>query len=381
MFKGFIFLLVLRLLLNCQAVGLPAMDTADVDVAGALSNVRGEDAKPPGNEHERMIPDRAEDPLRRDDLLLAEVLGQRKESATQFAFITDQFALIRDQFALIADQYVLLAKQVVELRQDQAFDRAENARRFDSVNRRFDSVNDNLFELLSSTQTPRSAAHVDACAQRSVLHIEYPLQNKTHPGICSAFAYRHDPNKTVKIVTAAHCFAEFVPGADITLLHLGDSIRRTCIIMQVFLSPLDAAVLSCTNVSSFIGLLPSVGTRLSQVVAIAGFTNDSYVQDGYPSHHLYGLPMALNVDFARIVSVAGPLKNSDGSVCVSSPDFVEWVVSPSGFVDRRVTAGLSGGPVLDLQCGVVGIANGRSCDAGVFMSLAPIDEYLSTMSE
>ena len=62
--------------------------------------------------------------------------------------------------------------------------------------------NESLSELLGSAQTPRSAAAVDACAQRSVLHISYPTANKTHPlennterGICSAFAYQPDPSK------------------------------------------------------------------------------------------------------------------------------------------------------------------------------------------
>lgn len=141
-------------------------------------------------------------------------------------------------------------------------------------------------------------------------------------------------------------------------MHLGDSIDHSYVILHAFSSPLDAAILSCTNVSNLIGLVPSVGTRLSQVVAITGFTKDAY--SGMTSHHLSGQAKALNIDFARIVSVAGPLENSDGSVCVSSPDDVKWPVHPSGFVDRRVTAGLSGGPVLDLQCGVVGIAHGRA---------------------
>ena len=145
----------------------------------------------------------------------------------------------------------------------------------------------------------------------------------------------------------------------------------------MFSSPLDAALLTCTNVSSLIGLIPSVGVRLSQVVAITGFTKDAFT--GVTSHHLSGLSYALNVDFGRIVSVAGPMANPDGSVCVSSPDLVDWTVVPSGYVDRRVTAGLSGGPVLDLQCGVVGIAHGRTCDGGVFMSLAVIDAFLSTI--
>ena len=284
-----------------------------------------------------------------------------------------------------------LIKQFATQAAERAADRKETATRFDSVTEKLKDLLDVththseiLTELLSSTHTPRSAAFVDACAQRSVLHITFPLINKTHPlfngvnfGICSAFAYRPNPNKAISIITAAHCFAELVPGAEITLKYLGDSISRTCSILYNFSSPLDAAILSCTDITNVIGLVPSVGTRLSQVVAITGFTNDAYA--GVTSHHLPGLAYALNVDYTRIVSIAGPpYTNPDGSVCVSSPDTIHWPVNPSGFVDRRVNAGLSGGPVLDLQCGVIGISHGRTCDAGVFMSLAPVNEYLAT---
>ena len=244
--------------------------------------------------------------------------------------------------------------------------------------------NESLSELLGSTQTPRSAATVDACAQRSVLHITYPTVNKTHPlenntelGICSAFAYQPDPRKAATIVTAAHCFIGLVPGADVTLMRLGDSFNRTCSVLRTFSSPEDAALLSCTNVSSIPGLAPSAGTRLSQLVAVTGFTNDAFYYNQPRSHHFLGVPIALNVDFARIASVAGPA-SSNGSTC-SSADSAMWPIFPSGFVDRRIPPGMSGCPVLDLQCGVVGIAHGRTCDGGVFMSLAVIDAFLSTI--
>lgn len=79
---------------------------------------------------------------------------------------------------------------------ERASDRADDAERHSAVLNILHAHNESLSELLGSTQTPRAAAVVDACAQRSVLHITYPKVNKTHPlenntenGICSAFAY------------------------------------------------------------------------------------------------------------------------------------------------------------------------------------------------
>jgi hypothetical protein len=122
------------------------------------------------------------------------------------------------------------------------------------------------------------------------------------------------------------------------------------------------------------------------MVAITGFAEDAFrtssTVDGFVSHHLtssdVGLPtFALNVDFARIVNIAGPLrKRQDGTACVSSANDTVWPVIPSGFVDHRVTEGMSGGPILDLKCGVVGIAHGRTCNAGVVMSLSVVDQYI-----
>lgn len=161
-------------------------------------------------------------------------------------------------------------------------------------------------------------------------------------------------------------------------MRLGDSFNRSCSILHTFESPEDAALLSCTNVSGIPGLAPAVGTRLSQLVAVTGFANDAFFYDQPRSHHFFGANIALNVDFARIASVAGPA-SSNGVACSSSADSATWKIFPSGFVDRRIPSGMSGCPVLDLQCGVVGIAHGRSCDGGVFMSLAVIDAFLSTI--
>jgi hypothetical protein len=132
------------------------------------------------------------------------------------------------------------------------------------------------------------------------------------------------------------------------------------------------------------GLLSSNDTRLSQLVAITGFAADTYNTSTtfVNSHHIHNdntdsPSFALNVDFSRIVSIAGPrFKLQDGSVCVSSDDEMIWPVHPSGFVDSRVAHGISGGPILDLKCGVIGIALGRTCSRGSYTNLSGVDEFI-----
>ena len=94
------------------------------------------------------------------------------------------------------------------------------------------------------------------------------------------------------------------------------------------------------------------------------------------AHHLSGQRFALNVDHARVVPVAGPSSDAHGLPCSSSDEPDEhWDFDPEGFFDHRVTPGMSGGAVVDLECNVLGVAQGRSCAAGIFASLDPFGEW------
>ena len=94
--------------------------------------------------------------------------------------------------------------------------------------------------------------------------------------------------------------------------------------------------------------------------SVAGFAPDSF--SGLTDHHLSGhRRIALNVDFTHVVSVAGASVDDFGVKCTSAASDTNfggesaWV-RPLGFVDRRVTPGMSSGPIIDLQCRVIGIA-------------------------
>jgi len=38
---------------------------------------------------------------------------------------------------------------------------------------------------------------------------------------------------------------------------------------------------------------------------------------------------------------------------------------------------MSGGPLLDLRCGVVGVLHGKGCESSIFMGLDAVDAYLA----
>ena len=179
----------------------------------------------------------------------------------------------------------------------------------------------------------------------------------------------------MQIATAAHCLTRLPFGGTLELHRLGSPLVSMCAVVNATQSPGDAAELACDGGFADVPALmrARAPARIGQPVAILGFAKDSYKVG---VHHLSGEHVALNVDHARVVPVAGPSEDSQGLPCTSSdePD-AHWDVHPEGFVDRRVTPGMSGGAVVDLECNVLGVAQGRSCDGGIFVSLDPFGDW------
>jgi hypothetical protein len=252
------------------------------------------------------------------------------------------------------------------------------------MDKRFDSMDKTLQEFLSSTLTSRSVDLVNACARKSVFLVTVSSTNggdlnENGSNLirhCSAFSYKPFPSRDSVIVTSSHCFSSVYNKTSflnktpfvVFLSILDQHVRHECSVLDFRGSPDDATILSCPTLINIPGLSSSKKARLSQLVAITGFA--PYDNSDSPF-------LALNVDFSRIVSIAGPPhKLQDGSVCVSSDDEMIWPVHPSGFVDSRVAHGISGGPILDLKCGVIGIALGRTCSRGSYTNLSGVDEFI-----
>ena len=261
--------------------------------------------------------------------------------------------------------------------------------RFAAVDARFAAVDARLGELVESTVTVSAAMRVDACARSNVWHFVYVV-NETLPNgsvelrerSCSAFAFAPAVGAATAVVTANHCTASLrLPGSRVSLEGVGGLPNVTCT-LDINFAPEknDAAVLLCPGASAVAGLAPSATAdahlRLNLPVGVTGFAVDAYADS---QRHLTGLrKFALNVDFAHIVGVVGPAIDGSGALCKSSGASradCSAGAPPLGYVDRRVTPGMSGGPVLDMACGIVGIACGRSCAAGAFASLEGVVDY------
>jgi hypothetical protein len=92
-----------------------------------------------------------------------------------------------------------------------------------------------------------------------------------------------------------------------------------------------------------------------------------------PDHILQHPGTALNIRLARINNVLG--KSTVGQCeTVQAGTRSPWKILPAGYFDISVTPGMSGGPVLDLKCGVVGVLHGHGCEAAVYTSASPAEE-------
>ena len=247
--------------------------------------------------------------------------------------------------------------------------------KFAQFNARFDALDANIAEILSATVTPRSAAVVDACARGAARFLSFTTDKGGSSGICSAFAYQRLPGGgPVVFLTAMHCLAGLPQGGRVRLVGVGAAAPLSCSV-AVGIPSEDVAVLDCPGAGLAEGFAPSSHPRLlGQAVAVVGFAADAY--SNASDYHLPGLLVALNIDFARTVGVAGPSRDSAGVKCSSDADAGFTNARPAGFVNYRVTPGMSGGAVVDFSCRVLGVSHGRSCSAGAYVSLASVDDFL-----
>jgi len=302
--------------------------------------------------------------------------AQAATSAQVVAMGADVKGLAAAQAATSA-QVVAMGAQVVAMGADVkglAAAQVDSDARASRMELRLDSAFKLITDMHNVTVTQDKGERVAACARASLLHVRYPFfSNATRSGIamCSAFKYARAPGAPTQIATAAHCLARLAPGGSLTMHRLGSALVANCTVVNATPSPGDAAELVCDGDIAGVPALARARTRarLGQPVAILGFAADAFEAS---THHLAGLFVALNVDHARVVPVAGLATDAHGRACSSSDERdAAWTLEPEGYVDRRVTPGMSGGAVVDLECNVFGIAHGRSCAAGVFASLEP----------
>ena len=233
----------------------------------------------------------------------------------------------------------------------------------------------NFSELLASSFTLSSAANVRSCARSSVFFIEH-----THV-VCSAFAYRSGPvgaHGTI-LVSAAHCFLD---GAGQPLNLSGGVTAQTlatppvnCSLLAIFGRPSDTALLHCPGAAG----IPPLRRRANAAAfflpaATAGFAADELVSSEY------SLPlrrMALNIRLSYVGTTLGAGRPAHPTSSHGTDSFGYRV---AGVVEQGTVGGMSGGPVVDASCGVLGVNHVSLLSSG-FAGLDEVDQRMSEMFE
>lgn len=243
---------------------------------------------------------------------------------------------------------------------------------FAAVNASFTAFGQVFAELLDAVPTRVSAARISKCARASTWYLDAP------PKVCTAFAYQRHAAAPRVFVSASHCITNRKVGDSVALFRLGDAAPTSlnCSIQLLTASPDDTLILACPDA----GDAPSYRashSSLGSAAAAAGFALDSYA-GGTPFHITDHV--ALHIRFSKQSNSAGRGLVNGTCVIPSSDEDASarsWIVEPAGFLDEAVANGMSGGPVLDTQCGVFGIIQGASCGASVYINLSTVDAYVA----
>jgi hypothetical protein len=304
------------------------------------------------------------------DALLRVEMGERDallrvEMGARFELMQRSLSLLGANVTLLSADVALLSANVARLSADVAV------------------VSANVLELHDVTPTVSAVQRIRSCSEAHAWYV-------TAPVICSAFPYASPHSSQPYFVSAAHCFKDSAKGVDLTgatltLVRNGAS-SLSCTVLRLWESPSDLAVLQCAaGARALSGLVGAAKTPpLGSAVAAVGYVLDAL--SGPSEFFLDAQPdTALNFRFARITNVAGR-RNSNASLPGScelaqpgdeTPSGTPWLIRPTGVFDMAVARGMSGGPLLDLRCGVVGVIHGRACESSLFLGLGPVDDFIA----
>lgn len=265
------------------------------------------------------------------------------------------------------------AEDQSERARERAEDRSERARERAEDRATMSAMQETLTEVAETVVTRTAAARVDQCAPSIALLVmaEFPGGIYKHASAVPMFGA--GGTSSSYLLTSAHVFP-----ADATGKMLADyaGARHTCALAANFFhdpSPLDLAIVHC---ASGIAVPPSnlsaTAYRPHLSVAMLGFSEGSHENLGLCNTEFSinerAISIAPHVRFTRLASsFQTPSSNSptgstapqDGLTMLTSapPAALETAV---GYLDGSPEQGMSGGAVVDLRCGLLGILKRKS---------------------
>ena len=167
----------------------------------------------------------------------------------------------------------------------------------------------------------------------------------------SAFAYARDGDGAVLLVSASHCFTANPATKifDATRLQLGWGVRIKYLLVNVTF-PSNSAVLRCVDSAPLLARAPYPPV-FAQAVVAAGYCSDAESVTAFSVHDKVSLHM-----LSSTVSVSmGP--GEKVLATQGAPPPPPLVRLYSGGLQGKAIGGMSGGPVLNAQCSVLGASS------------------------
>jgi hypothetical protein len=295
------------------------------------------------------------------------------------------------------------------------------ASRHEVAERRHESLLQSIDQISDAVVTAATSERVYTCAKAAAVLVETlnwaGVINSSK--LCSAtpFFSAQPHAESTHFLTSAHCFTDFArDGAAFanTAILVHRTLMRTCsLVHHFFCHPSESAACPAAAPSMDLAIvrcpepLPAPSTRLStlpqqhfQRAFVYGFSDGQNVdpllvyshKDGSRSAALHlkfarlapsmQTPLALNISNATTVQL---LSSTAASPAAGSEGAALPLGSYQGFLDIVPEEGMSGGAVVDSQCGVLGVTERRSVfgEGGAFVKLSPnvVQRILAAMDK
>jgi hypothetical protein len=265
-------------------------------------------------------------------------------------------------------------------------------------------------EISDAVVTAATSDRVYACARDSAVLLLTKWAELAEPMLCSAFPlFSAQPQESSTFfLTSAHCFGDIYRDgaafASTTELHFR-TLTRPCSLVHHF-SCHPSASAACTAAAPSMDLaivrcaepVPVPSTRLSalpsqhfQRAFLYGYSDGLNLDPNLEFQHVgrhvvrqrksvlhlklarlapsIQYPLGLNISNTTTVQLLSAVPSSGGA---SGEGAEQKLASYQGFLDTVPEQGMSGGAVVDSQCGVMGVTQSRSVfgEGGVFVRLS-----------
>lgn len=244
-----------------------------------------------------------------------------------------------------------------------------------SVQQNLSSVQQTLTEVADAVVTRAVAERVDLCAPNTVLliFVELPQKTFTHGSAVPMFSAAGGTNSSY-FLTSAHLFL----GATGPVTAFFSGTEHSCALAATFEdgpNPLDAAIVYCPSGIAVPTSTPSaMAYRPHLSAAMLGFSVGEHMQPGLCNKKLVlngtRLSIAPHVRFTRLASsIQTPDAAWRSGSTAPEGDFTYTKPTSTppaaletavGYLDSSPEGGMSGGAVVDMHCGLLGIIKGRS---------------------